>query len=213
MSATVAPDMRWLPMAQAAQALGISPRTMQRRVLDGQVPAKGVGRHRVYLVAMADQEPVSHHGGAAGSAAAMSAVVATLGATAAETRALAQTTLDDLGLWREQAARDRRSAARAWTVAAAVAAGLVAAVVAWRSEVAQRERSDQEAERARADADQARAHAGEALAILGGLRSMLVVDDDPLPDATPDPIEPDQATSPSEPEGSAGAISAAPTAQ
>jgi hypothetical protein len=51
------------------------------------------------------------------------------------------------------------------------------------------------------------------LAILGGLRSMLVVDDDPLPDATTDPIEPDQATSPSEPEGSAGAISAAPTAQ
>jgi lysylphosphatidylglycerol synthetase-like protein (DUF2156 family) len=142
----------------------------------------------------------------------MSAVVATLGATAAETRALAQTTLDDLGLWREQAARDRRSAARAWTVAAAVAAGLVAAVVAWRSEVAQRERSDQEAERARADADQARAHAGEALAILGGLRSM-IGGEDPLPDATPDPIEPDQATSPSEPEGSAGAISAAPTAQ
>jgi len=105
-------------------------------------------------------------------------------------------TLDDRGFWREQAARERRSAARAWMVASAVAAGLVAAVVACRSEVAQRERADQEAERARADAAQARAdaaqsfdHASQALAILGGLRSMLV-GEDLMPDAMPDPIEP-----------------------
>jgi hypothetical protein len=195
MADTIAPDMRWLPMAQAAQALGISPRTMQRRVLDGQIPAKGVGRHRVYLVAMAAQDPARPHEGAAGGIGAMSAIVSTLGATAAETRALAQTTLDDLGRWREQAARDRRSAARAWMVAAGIAAGLTGAIVAWRSEIAQRERADQEAQRARADAAQAVDRLGTAFAMVADLRAAIgspatvaaIVSQDCPPDPAPSP--------------------------
>lgn len=149
----------WLTLHEAAHTLGISVRTLQRRIADGQAVAQGDGRQRRVCI---DLPATMTDTGGGVHPSTVSAIVGRLDDTARETRQLAAAIAVGGERWQTEAVVALRSARRAWAIA--VAAGLAAAVgvTGWLMSSGEAERGRRDIAAMQARVDEATADARQA---------------------------------------------------
>jgi hypothetical protein len=170
-TATMATDKQttpvWLTLHEAATTLGISTRTLQRRIADGQVVAQGEGRQRRVCVEIPDTSTAA---GSGLHASTVSAIVGRLDDTARETRQLAAAIAVGGERWQAEAVTAIRSARRGWAVAGAASIAAAVGTTGWlmSSSDAELKRLELKAMQARVDAaaDDARQARQDARAAL-----------------------------------------------
>jgi hypothetical protein len=157
----------WLTMHEASYTLGISTRTLQRRIADGQVVAQGEGRQRRVCVEIPDS---ATDAGSGLHASTVSAIVGRLDDTARETRQLAAAIAVGGERWQAEAVTAINSARRAWAVAGAASIAAAVGVTGWlmSAGIAETKQIELKAMQARVDAaaDDARQARQDARAAL-----------------------------------------------